>query len=221
MVAECARFNMIEQQIRTWSVLDKAVLEVFERIPRNEYAPDDYRALAFADFEIPLTAEASMWSPRLEARVLQALALQPHHRVLEVGSGSGFFTSLLAALSRHVTSLEIDPLLARRASDNLKAHAITNACIECGDGIHGFERNAPYHIMVQTGSVTIVSDTFMQQLEIGGRGVAIVGKAPAQEAQLIERCSEQEYIYTSLFETSITPLRNAKAERAPELAFVF
>ena len=217
MVAEQSLFNMIEQQIRPWNVLDRTVLEVFEKIPRDEFVPNHYRALAFADFEIPLTKEAFMWSPRMEARVLQALTVQPHHRVLEIGSGSGFFTSLLAVLARHVTSLDLDRTLVDQAIGNLKDHGITNVHIECGDGIHGFEQHAPYHIIVQTVAVTHISEQLMRQLEVGGRGIAIVGQAPVQEVQLIERCSDQEYFHSSLFETNIAMLRIAK----PEPVFVF
>ena len=217
MIIERARFNMVEQQVRPWDVLDKAVLDLLHRAPRDEYAPVAYRSLAYADTEIRLAADAFMWSPRLEGRALQALALNRRDRVLEIGTGSGFFTSLLAALSGHVTSVEINPDLVNRAIQNLKAHNVVNVRVECADGRYGFERYAPYHAIVQTGAVETVGDGFLDQLEIGGRAFVIVGNPPAMEAQLIERIDEQEWAHTSLFETDIALLKVVE----PTSLFVF
>ena len=210
MDIERARFNMVEQQIRPWEVLDSEVLGVFQRCPRDAFVPEEYRALAYADTRIPLAERQVMLLPREEARLLQALQLGPRDAVLEVGTGSGYLTALLAALARHVTSVEISPELSERASLRLAAHGIHNVTLEVGDGRLGWPgHGAPYDAIALTGSVYELDPALLEQIEIGGRLFAIVGQAPAMEARLITRTSSRQWDAESLFETVVPPLIGA------------
>jgi protein-L-isoaspartate(D-aspartate) O-methyltransferase len=206
---EQARFNMVEQQIRTWEVLDPRVLDLLLRVRREDYVPPQHRALAFADMEIPLGHGEKMLAPKLEARMLQELALRPGDRILEVGTGSGYMTALLASLGGHVTSVDIIPEFTRTAGARLAAQGITNVTLETGDAARAWHSHAPYDAIVLTGSVPVLPDAYPKNLLPGGRLIAVVGEPPVMEARLVTCATAGAYGSTSLFETCIAPLRNA------------
>jgi protein-L-isoaspartate(D-aspartate) O-methyltransferase len=205
---ERARFNMVEQQIRPWEVLDPRVLELLLRVRREEFVPERYRALAFADMEIPLGHGETMLAPKVEARMLQELDLRPGDKVLEVGTGSGYMTALLAGLAGHVYSVDIIPEFTQTARARLAAHGIANVTLESGDAARGWERHAPYDAIVLTGSVPLLPEAFPKSLLPGGRLVAVVGEAPVMEARLVTCVSSGAWNTTVLFETCIAPLKN-------------
>ena len=206
---ERARFNMVEQQIRPWDVLDPRVLERLFCVRREDYVPQPYRALAFADMEIPLGHGEKMLQPKLEARLVQDLALKGTDRVLEVGTGSGYMTALLAGLSAHVYSVEIIAEFSASAAARLQAHGIRNVTLETGDAARGWDRHAPYDAIVLTGSVPLLPESFRRSLSPGGRLIAVVGEPPVMQAQLVTCVSTGVYNTVALFETCIAPLRNA------------
>ncbi|MBA3023275.1 MAG: protein-L-isoaspartate O-methyltransferase [Gammaproteobacteria bacterium] len=208
MNLEQARFNMIEQQIRPWDVLDPKVLELLKVVRREQFVPADSKGLTFVDGEIPLGHGASMWQPKIEARAVQALALQPTDSVLEIGTGSGHLTALLARLSAQVTSVEIEPELSSIATRNLATHNIDNVTLQVGDAAQSWGE-AEYDAIVLTASVPMVPEAYKQQLKVGGRLFAIVGDAPAMHAQLITRTGADSFETKTLFETAVAPLRNA------------
>lgn len=206
---ERARFNMVEQQIRPWDVLDTKVLDLLLRVKREEFVPPAYRDLAFADLEIPIGLGEKMLAPKLEARILQELAVTEHDRILEVGSGSGYMTALLASQGAHVYSVEIVDAFIQIAGDRLAQHGLRNITLEHGDAARGWEKHGPYDAIVLTGSVPLLSDAFQQSLAAGGRLFAVVGEQPVMEARLITCAAPGAYSSASLFETCIAPLRNA------------
>jgi protein-L-isoaspartate(D-aspartate) O-methyltransferase len=206
MNVEQARFNMVEQQIRTWEVLDQQVLDLMAEVPREDFVPAAYRNLAFADTCIPLAHGQTMMLPRVEARMLQALRVTPGDRILEVGTGSGFVTALLARLGAEVISIEIDDALSSSASDKLDAHAIENVELHSGDASRGWERSAPYDVIAVTGSLPVLEESFQNSLAVGGRLFIVVGQEPAMEALLISRNGETQWSTDCLFETVLAPL---------------
>jgi len=201
MDTEQARFNMIEQQIRPWDVLDPAVLSLLAVVKREDFVPRAYRAMAFVDTEIPLPEGQCMLAPRVEARLLQELQLQRHESVLEIGAGSGFMAALLAHRSRQVLSLEILPALAQMAQDNLRRAAVVNATVRCADGSSGMTGEAPFDAIVLSGSVAAVPQALLEQLKIGGRLVAIVGDEPVMRARLFRRADGASWSQVDLFDT--------------------
>jgi len=211
---ETARFNMVEQQVRPWDVLDPQVLQLLSSEPREDYVPEAYRQLAYADIEIPLGHDEAMMYPRVEGRMLQTLNLRPTDKILEIGTGSGFVTSLLAHLGESVYSVEIHPEFSESAAQKLAAHNLTNVTLDVGDGVRGWERHAPYDAILVTGSIPELYDEFKQQLAIGGRLAVVVGTGVVMEAQQVVRTSENNWITTSLFETELKPLVHADAPRA-------
>ena len=217
MNIEEARFNMVEQQVRTWDVLDQNVLGLMERAPREAFVPEAFRTLAYADISVPLAHGQCMLAPRMEARMLQSLRLDSADRVLEIGTGSGFFTYMLAALAGHVVSVELHPDLLESARLRLESHNAFNITLEQGDGVAGRASGAPYDVIAMTGSVPILSEQLEQQLSIGGRLFVVVGEAPAMEAMLIERLSESQWRRDELFETVIPPLTGAPSR--PQFEF--
>ena len=209
MNLEQARFNMVEQQIRPWEVLDSDVLDLLYVVRREEFVPADFRALAFSEIEIPLGDGERMWAPRVEARVLQALGVKKNERALEVGTGSGHFAALLAHCVHHVTSVEINPRLKAFGQQNLERQGIDNVTVELGDAAQGWSAHAPYDIIVLTGSTPVLPQPFLAQLKSEGRLLAIVCDAPVMEARLITCVAEGAHRSVNLFETSFPPLRNA------------
>ena len=207
MNIELARFNMIEQQIRPWDVLNQGVLELLAVVKREDFVPAAHRALAFVDTEVPLPCGQCMLAPRVEARLLQELAVHKHERVLEIGAGSGYMAALLAHKAQHVTTLEIEPELARLASANLKRAAVTNATVIQADGAAGRAGDGPYDVIVLSGSVAEVPPALLSQLKPGGRLTAIVGAEPVMRAVLITRSADQGLERTVLFDTVAQRLR--------------
>jgi len=208
MNIEQARFNMIEQQIRPWDVLDPEVLSLLAVLRREDFVPPAYRSLAFMDMEVPLPDGQCMLAPRVEARLLQELQLQRHERVLEIGAGSGFMAALLAHRARQVLSLELSETLARMAADNLHLAGVTNAAVRCADGANGDRGEAPFDAIVLSGSVALVPRALLEQLKIGGRLVAIVGDEPVMRARLHTRMDEQSWSQVDLFDTVAPRLKN-------------
>jgi protein-L-isoaspartate(D-aspartate) O-methyltransferase len=217
MNLEQARSNMVEQQIRTWEVLDQDVLDLLYLVPREEFVPPAHRALAFSDLEIPLGQGERMWQPKLEARVLQELNIRKTDRVLEVGTGSGYLTALLAHRGAQVFSVEINPALAGFARSNLERHGADNVTLEIGDAAHGWAGSAPFDAIVLTGSTPVLPDALLEQLAPGARLFAVVGEAPAMEARLVTCVAPGEHRSSALFETVIRPLVNA--EHPPRFTF--
>ena len=211
MNIEQARFNMIEQQIRPWDVLDPDVLDLLVVVKRENFVPAAHKNLAFVDTEIPLPGGQNMFSPKLEARLLQEIKLKKHENVLEIGSGSGYMAALLAHKGRHVTTVEILPELKALAEKNLADNGVTNVTVELGDGAHGWSQGAPYDVIVVSGGLPTLPEAFLQQLKVGGRLVAIVGEAPLMKAQLVTRTGEAGYDTRTLFETNVKLLSKASA----------
>lgn len=216
MNVEQARFNMIEQQIRPWEVLDPQVLDLLFVVKREDYTPTAYRALAFADMEIPIGHGQVMLAPKIEARLLQELAVKPTDKVLEVGTGSGYMTALLAARAEHVVSVELNANIAALAKENLGRAGVANVTLEVGSGARGWAGRAPYDVIVLSGSVPQVPAELLAQLRVGGRMAAIVGEAPAMEAQLITCTAEGVYNTVNLFETVVPALQEVAAKSAFE-----
>jgi protein-L-isoaspartate(D-aspartate) O-methyltransferase len=211
---ETSRFNMIEQQIRTWEVLDPTVLQLLHDVPREHFVPKAYQGLAFADLEIPIGHGAKMLSPKLEGRMVQALGLEKTDRVLHVGTGTGYLTALLAKLSKHVISVEIEPELKKLAEQNLLSEGIVNVTLEVGDASYGWADQAPYDVIVFGGSSPVEPEGVREQLVVGGRMLIVVGEAPVMRATLIHRVSETGFREDVLFETCIDELKNAAQAQA-------
>jgi len=211
MNTEQTRFNMIEQQIRPWDVLDQDVLDLLFVVKRENFVPTAYKALAFADTEIPLPNGETMLTPKLEARILQEIGLKKHEQVLEIGAGSGYLAALLAYKARHVTTVEIDQVLHALATKNLADYGVANVEVALGNGAHGWNiaSNNRYDVIVLSGSVPVLPEAFLQQLNVGGRLFAIVGETPVMTAQLVTSISEATFDTLNLFETVVKPLRDA------------
>jgi protein-L-isoaspartate(D-aspartate) O-methyltransferase len=207
MDIEQARFNMVEQQIRTWEVLDQDVLDLLFAVRREEFVPPAYRLLAFADLEIPLGDGEKMWAPKLEARVLQELKLAQGESVLEIGTGSGYLCALLASRSASVTSVEINPRLAAQARSNLARLGVGSVELAIGDGARGWG-SATYDAIVLTGSVPALPDAFIRQLNPGGRVFAVVGQPPVMSARVVRWTAPGALADRILFETVLDPLKN-------------
>jgi protein-L-isoaspartate(D-aspartate) O-methyltransferase len=201
MNVELARFNMIEQQIRPWNVLDPAVLALLAVVRREDFVPAAYRALAFVDCEVPLPEGECMLAPKVEARMLQELALQRHERVLEVGTGSGFMAALMAHRARGVVSLERHASLAAAATSNLRRAGISNVNVRVLDGARGAPQDAPFDAIVLSGSVAAVPQALLQQLAPGGRLVGIVGDEPMMRAVRVHRLADSRFDSRDLFDT--------------------
>lgn len=214
---EQARFNMVEQQIRPWEVLDQTVLDLLYVVPREEFVPPAYRTLAFSDMEIPLGEGQTMWAPKIEARVLQELSVKKSDRVLEIGTGSGYFTALLAHRAAHVQSVEIKPALAEFGRANLARHGAVNATVEAGDAARGWAQDATFDVIALTGSTPVLPDAFVKQLAPGGRLFAVVGDAPVMVARIVTCTAPGVLSTVDLFETQLTPLVNC--EQPPRFRF--
>ena len=217
MNIEQARYNMVEQQIRTWDVLDQDVLDLLFKIRREDFVPESRLAMAFVDMEIPLGHGQAMWTPKLEARVIQELALRPTNRVLEIGTGSGYLTALLAAESAEVVSVDIVPEFTASATQRLRAHGVHNVTLHTGDAARDWPDEAGFDVIVMTGSTPLLSDAFSRRLKVGGRLFAIVGEAPVMQGLLFTCTAPGATRNVVLFETLVAPLLNAPHP----VAFVF
>lgn len=205
-----ARYNMVEQQIRPWNVFDRRVLDLIGDAPRHDYVPSAYRNLAFADMHIPLGAHREIMPPKVEARLLQALEIQPTDNVLEIGTGCGYMTSLLAALGGRVHSVETDAELSGQAGKTLTSNGIDNVALEVGDASNGWDKHQPYDVILVNGSMFDLPDSLRENLNIGGRLVAIIGKSPVMEAILLQRVGQKNWSDVVLFETDLAPLPNCE-----------
>ncbi len=214
MSLEQVRFNMVEQQVRPWDVLDGKVLGLMDTTPREAYVPKNYRELAYADIEVPLGNGQAMLPPRIVGRMLQAVNMHPTDVALEVGTGSGYLTSLLAQSIRKVYSVDIEADFIARAQTTLNEQGLTNVVLEVGDAAQGWDKHQPYDIIIITGSLPVLPDSFKQSLQRGGRLVAVIGRGPIMEATLITRIGENEWSSQVLFETELAPLQNAVAPKA-------
>jgi protein-L-isoaspartate(D-aspartate) O-methyltransferase len=209
MNIEQARFNMIEQQIRPWNVLDQDVLDLLHVVKREQFVPAAYQNLAFADVEIPLPGGAAMLAPKFEARILQEVGVKKHETVLEVGTGTGYMAALLAHRAAKVTTVEINPETAELAKKNLANAGIHNVTVEVGNGAQGWEKGAPYDVIVISGALEVLPEAFLKQVKVGGRIAAIIGQAPVMEASVITRTGENTYSTIKVFETNVRYLTGA------------
>ena len=210
---EQARFNMVEQQVRPWEVLDQQVLDTLSTVPREAYVPDTYRNVAFADTEIPLGHGAQMMKPVIEGRLLQALDVNADDKVLEIGTGSGFITACLAEMSHQVVSIEIQEELAAQATAKLEAQGVSNATVKTGDALATASTYGTFDAIAVTGSLAQAADadSLKAQLNTGGRMFVVIGEGVVMEACLITRTGENQWTCESLFETELAPLANTTA----------
>jgi len=206
---EEARHNMVVQQIQPWNVKDDKVLDLLSLVPREDFVPAQFREHAFTDMQIPLGNGQEMMSPKLEAFILQALHVQDKEKVLEVGTGTGYMTALLASQARHVITVDIHEDMLHKAKETLEAHNIKNVTYEFGDGCLGWDDHKPYDVIVITGSLPNLPEHYQRSLNVGGRLIAIVGDAPAMELIMVTRESENEWSHKSLLETNVPALINA------------
>ena len=212
-----ARFNMVEQQVRPWEVLDERVLELLETTHREDFVPVRYRKMAFADLAIPLDNGQCMMKPVIEGRLLQALEVQPDETVLEIGTGSGFVTACLAQMAKRVVSVDIFEQFSSKVAGKLKEKNIQNVEIETGDAMSGWQPEQAHDVVVVTGSVPVVPEHFPGWVNPGGRMFIICGESPAMEAKLLTRLNATQWREESLFETDLARLINAG--QAPQFKF--
>lgn len=210
MDIEQARFNMVEQQIRPWGVLDQDVLDLLFVVKRETFVPPQLRQLAFVDTAIPLGHGAAMLEPKIEARVLQELKLKSTDTVLEIGTGSGYMAALLGARASQVTTVEIEPALAERARENLTAAGALNVRVEVGDGAQGWATHAPYDVIVVSGGLPVLPQEMVAQLRPGGRLIAFIGEEPLMNCVLVRMNADGSQSQQVLFETVVPMLRNAR-----------
>jgi protein-L-isoaspartate(D-aspartate) O-methyltransferase len=211
MNVEQARFNMIEQQIRPWDVLDQDVLSLLSIVRREDFVPPAYRALAFVDMQVPLPEGQFMLEPKLEARLLQDLKLARHEKVLEIGAGSGHMAALLAHRAQHVVTLDNRAALARLAAANLRRAGVMNVTVREADGAQGLPGEAPFDAILLSGSVASAPSALLDQLKVGGRLMAIVGELPVMRATLVTRVSERDFRSVDIFDT-VAPRLDGFAE---------
>ena len=206
---EKARFNMVEQQIRPWEVLDQNVLDLLMTVRREEFVPASHRELAFAEVEIPIGCGQVMLKPVIEGKIMQALRIEKTDSVLEIGAGSGYFAALLAARAEWVRAVEIECALVKLASENLARNGVDNVVVVHGDGVDGWAERAPYDVIVVSGGLPFVPQALLEQLKVGGRLFAFVGEAPVMKARLITCEAEGRFRTEDLFETVVPMLKNA------------
>jgi protein-L-isoaspartate(D-aspartate) O-methyltransferase len=211
---ERARANMIEQQIRTWEVLSRDVLDLLQLVHREDFVPEPYRALAFVDTEIPLVVDGeetgeAMLAPKFEARILQEVAVRANDTVLEIGAGSGYMAALLAFKAERVVTVEIDPRLKGFAETNLARAGVRNVRVDLGNGVNGWPVVGEVDVLVVSGSLPFVPKSLLDQIRIGGRLAVVVGDAPAMSAEIWKRTGEQSWDTVKIFETVVKRLREA------------
>ena len=200
---------MIEQQIKPWNVPNQSVLELISELHREDFVPDEYKRLALSDTRIPLAHGQVTMTPKVEARLLQALDIKPEDEILEIGTGCAYLTVLLAKSGHHVLSVDIHPEFTAQAKSKLQQHDIHNVTLESGDAVHGWQQSSPYDVIVFTGSVPFLEESIQQQLKPGGRLFVITGQSPVMEARLIRRISENDWQDEVLFETDLPALEGA------------
>lgn len=203
---EQARLNMVEQQIRTWEVLDQDVLDLITTVHREDFMPDEYRQLALADVQIPLAHNQVTMTPKMEARLLQAVNIGKTDKVLEIGTGCAYLTALLAKSGNNIVTVDIFPDFTHEAERKLARHNINNVRFDTGDAVDGWDKDTIYDVIVVTGSVPVLKPCFQEQLAVNGRLFIIAGKSPVMEVQLITRIGENEWSKEILFETDLPPL---------------
>jgi protein-L-isoaspartate(D-aspartate) O-methyltransferase len=210
MNLEQARFNMIEQQIRPWNVLNTDVLELLGIVKRERFLPANQQSLAFTDTELPLVDGSLMLSPKMEARIVQEVAIKKHENALVVGAGTGYLPALLAFHARQVTCVESSSSVVDIAKQNLQREVVSKVNLILGDASKGWAKDAPYDVIVVTGSLNILSEELKRQLNVGGRLFCVLGSAPIMTAYLVTRMSEAEFVSNSLFETSVPLVPHAQ-----------
>ncbi|MFG6463963.1 protein-L-isoaspartate O-methyltransferase [Roseateles sp. DXS20W] len=201
MNVEQARFNMIEQQIRPWDVLDPSVLELLHVVHREDFVPEAHKSQAFVDVELPLTATRRMLAPKVEARLLQELKVQRHEKVLEIGAATGHLAALLGHRAQRVVAVEADAGLAAQAAANLKRTGVLNVSVLNQDGVAGVAAEEPFDVILLSGSVAAVPQALLNQLKVGGRLAAIVGGEPVMRAVLVTRKGASEFSSVEMFDT--------------------
>ncbi|GGP23651.1 protein-L-isoaspartate O-methyltransferase family protein [Silvimonas iriomotensis] len=211
---EHARYLLVEQQIRPWDVLDQKVLDRVLTVKREDFVPADKKALAFVDSELPIGHEATMLAPKVEARFLQDVEVQPTDKVLIAGAGTGYLMALAAGLASQVYGVEIEPELASQAEANLARAGVRNARVVVGDAVRGFAEQAPFDVIIVTGSFESVPASLKEQLAVGGRLIAIVGQLPIMSATLVRRVDHNAYSEEKLFEYNLPRMKNAPAVSA-------
>lgn len=213
MDMHAARNQMVQQQIRTWEVLDLGILSVFEALPRDKFTPEAYRNAAYADMQIPLPHGEVMLAPKVEGRLLQALNPGANDSALEIGTGSGYFAACLAKLAREVLTVDIHPDFVENAGKTLKSLGLKNVQLETRDGTRLEWLNGRYDLIAVAGSLPAYDPAYEQRLNVGGRLIVVVGKSPVMEAMLVTRTAEDAWTRDSLFETALPALKNAVAPR--------
>lgn len=209
MNLEQAKFNMVEQQIRPWDVLDPKILDLFMAIPRHDFVAESQQKLAYSDLELPIGENQLMWPPRVEGRILQALDIDENESVLEIGTGSGYLTALIAASAKSVTSVEISETIQATAKARLTN--FDNIQFAIGNGSHDWRDDKTYDVIVLTGAVPSIPQAYKEKLNLGGRLAVISGQSPAMVAQALTRVSECEWEVESLFETDMASLIDQEA----------
>lgn len=217
MNIEQARENMVKQQFRPWGILAENTLAVLQKVPREYFVPKAYQHLAFADSEIPLMHAQHMLQPKEEAKIIDVLQIQSNERVLEIGTGSGYFTALLAQQAKHVESVDIFADFTEQTAQKLATLNIHNVILQTADAANGYKKNMQYDVIVITGSLPVLPKCFLSQMVVGGRLFAFVGQAPVMEAVLLTRSSQDDWHKNILFETKVKALINAPVKDA----FVF
>lgn len=211
---ETARHNMIEQQIRPWNVLDQHSLDALKHVPREDFVPKAFKKMAFSDVQIPLANNQTMLAPKIEAHILQAVQVQANDHVLEVGTGTGFLTALLAEKAKKVTSLEIFPELTNQAQKNIDQQGISNVQLETRDAAHGYASSINYDVIVLSGAMPDVPMDYKKLLSQGGRLFAVTGESPNMSARLLTRVADDQWSDVVLFETELDMLVNAEEKES-------
>ncbi len=222
---EKARFNMVEQQVRPWDVLNPRVLDVISNMPREKFTPDEYKNLAYVDTRIPLGSfedhPCTMANPILQGRILQELAIQDDDLILEIGTGSGYLTACLAQLGRHVDTVDINEDLTEMATKNLQEMQVNNVNLTTGDAAKGWHQKRNYDVIVITAAMQGIPESYKKLLKIDGRMFVVTGDAPAMTAHRVTRIAENEWTTENLFETSIEPIIQPGSNTSTLQAFKF